>query len=211
MKKEALQVCPLCGSCGSEFYEKGYIACKECGSIFKSRDLLLLPGEEKSRYELHNDDARDIGYQKFVSPITDAVTREFTPLHVGLDFGSGRASAVSEILSDKGFDILRYDPYFCDDKELLEQKYDYIVCCEVIEHFYDPKKEFALLRSLLKQGGRLYCKTHPYEESIDFKEWYYKNDPTHVFFYTDGSFRYIRDAFGFRGVRIEGRLITFEG
>ena len=213
MQKEKMQdlVCPLCEAQGREFYEQEYIVCDNCGSIFKGKNLFLLPDEERGRYELHNNDAQDVGYQKFVSPITDAILEEFTPLHVGLDFGSGRGSAISKVLSDNDFNIFEYDLFFNDDRELLQQKYDYIACCEVIEHFHNPKKEFALLRSLLKDGGKLYCKTHPYDDSIDFGKWYYRKDPTHVFFYKDKSFEHIREAFGFKDVKIEGRLIIFEG
>lgn len=103
-----------------------------------------------------------------------------------------------------------YDPFFYNNKETLKSKYNFIACCEVIEHFHNPLNEFKLLRSLLSPGGVLYCKTDIYSESIDFESWYYKFDPTHVFFYHKNAFQWIQENTFFSKVEIKGRLIEFE-
>lgn len=164
---------------------------------------------EKLRYEVHENNVEDKGYQNFVAPITSAVMKDFTQEDKGLDFGAGTGSAISKVLEDNGFNILKYDPYFHNYPQLLEQKYDYIACCEVMEHFYTPKNEFFLLHDLLKKNGKLYCMTHLYDDNIDFKAWYYKNDQTHVFFYHDKTIEWIRKEYGFTYVSINKRLITF--
>lgn len=41
------------------------------------------------RYQKHNNDIEDDGYQKFVAPITTAIMKDFTQNHKGLDFGAG--------------------------------------------------------------------------------------------------------------------------
>jgi len=151
----------------------------------------------------------DLGYQQFSSPITSAVLRDFTPEAKGLDFGAGTGPVIAKLLGDEQFDINLYDPFFHPNMELLEQRYDYIVSCEVIEHMYSPSKEFALLKRLLKPGGKLYCMTDLYHEAINFKGWYYKNDPTHVFFYHQRSLEFIKQQFEFSELSIEGRLITY--
>ena len=51
--------------------------------------------------------------------------------------------------------------------------------------------------------------TNIYHDGIDFEQWYYKNDPTHVFIYTHDTFDYIKNEFGFSELVIEGNLITF--
>ena len=79
----------------------------------------------------------------------------------------------------------------------------------MIEHFYDPAKGFRLLKELLLQNGKLYCMTEIYDESIDFPNWYYKNDQTHVFIYHKKSIHWIKEEYGFSDVTIEGRLITY--
>lgn len=208
---ENLTQCPLCKKEGEFFLKHEYLRCSHCDAIFKHPRLLPSIEEEKKRYTLHNNDVEDPKYQKFVSPLTDAICDHFAPQSLGLDFGCGSGPVISKVLSDNGYKILQYDPLFYNDKKALEKKYDYIVCCEVIEHFHNPNKEFALLRSLLKEGGKLYCKTHPFDESIDFASWYYKEDETHVFFYQENTFLWIKEHFGFSVVELDGRMITFGG
>ena len=63
---------------------------------------------------------------------------------------------------------------------------------------------------MLKKSSKLYLMTELYNEGIDFARWYYKNDPTHVFFYSQETFDWIKKEFGFSDVRVDKRLITFE-
>lgn len=161
------------------------------------------------RYQKHNNDIEDDGYQKFVAPITSAIMRDFTQNHKGLDFGAGTGPVISKILKDNDFHIKLYDPFFHNYPNLLEAQYNYIVACEVIEHFHIPKKEFSLLKKLLLPNGKLYCMTNIYDESINFYNWNYISDPTHVFFYHKKTIHWIKEEFGFSNVTIDGRLITY--
>ena len=164
---------------------------------------------EKLRYEEHINDVENEGYRKFVSPITSAILNDFLPTDKGLDFGAGTGPVISKILNDNNFSIVQYDPFFHNYPNLLNAKYNYIACCEVMEHFYHPKKEFKLLQNLLQPNGKIYCMTDLYDESIDFHKWYYKNDQTHVFIYHKNSINWIQKKIGFSDVTIDGRLITF--
>lgn len=188
------------------FYE-----CGGCGSILRSQESFLKSDSEKARYETHNNDVNDIRYQNFVSPITNAVKKSFSPEYtLGLDFGAGPGPVITKILEDNHYKVNLYDPFFYPDKSVLEQAYDYIVCCEVIEHFHHPGKEFELLKSLLKPEGKLFCMTDIYTKEKDFENWYYKNDPTHVFFYTPDSLKWIEKELGFKSLSVNNRLIVFE-
>ena len=205
-------VCPLCAGKGTVFYqykEKLFHQCNHCKGIFM--DPQMIPGKtaEKKRYEEHNNDTEDKGYQNFVSPITNAILKDFEPGHIGLDFGAGTAPVISKVLADQNYQIKQYDPYFHYFPELLKKKYDYIACCEVIEHFNNPYREFGKLKNLLLPGGKLYCMTDLYNESIDFHKWYYKNDQTHVFIYHENTIEWIKKEFNFSNAIINGRLITF--
>ncbi|MCR3921506.1 MAG: class I SAM-dependent methyltransferase [Firmicutes bacterium] len=188
---------------------KEYYQCRSCSSILLHPRMFISNEEEKKRYQEHNNDVDDIRYQKFVAPIVTKVRKKFTPAHNGLDFGAGTGPVITKILRDHGYNITIYDPYFWHNPEALEQKYDFIACCEVIEHFHDPAKEFSLLRSLLKPNGSLLCMTDIYTQDIDFKQWYYKNDQTHVFFYHAQAFQWIKAHLHFSTVTIDGRLIHF--
>jgi len=204
--------CPLCHCEAGTFYqyeEQHFFQCPTCYGIFLDKKLRLTYEEEIARYKTHNNNIEDKNYQQFVSPITLAVLKDFTPAHKGLDFGAGTGPVISKVLEDKGLQIVQYDPFFHNYQNLLQSTYDYIVCCEVMEHFFDPQKEFTLLKKLIKPNGKLYCMTVLYDDNIDFQNWYYKNDPTHVFLYHSKTIRWIQENFAFSGVRIEGRLITF--
>ena len=170
----------------------------------------LSPAEERARYEQHENCVDDPGYQRFVSPITDAIQEQFTPEAKGLDFGAGTGPVITKLLQDAGYSLLLYDPFFWNNPQVLQARYDFIACCEVMEHFQDPLREFRLLRSLLKPGGVLYCMTKIYSEDIDFMKWHYKNDPTHVFFYHQNTLRWIRAHLHFSRLVTSGNLIRFE-
>ena len=43
--------------------------------------------------------------------------------------------------------------WFVKNSKELNQKYDYISCCEVMEHFHQPYKEFELLSYFLENQG----------------------------------------------------------
>jgi SAM-dependent methyltransferase len=164
---------------------------------------------EKLRYEEHNNDVFDDGYRSFVSPLVNKVLEDFSSGHEGLDFGAGPGPVVSKILEENNYQIKQYDPFFHDYPELLKAKYDYVACCEVIEHFHIPRKEFELLKSLLRNNAKLYCMTHLYDDSIDFSNWYYKNDNTHVFFYQAETMNWIKSEFGFKSLDLSNRLQVF--
>ncbi len=200
-------ICPLCQNNSTPFYKDEFYKCSCCGGIFRPFEKLLDNEKEKERYENHTNDSDDLGYQNFVSPITNSILKEFSKNDMGLDFGCGKDSPIVKILRNNEYKIFEYDPYFFDDKKLLEQKYDYIACCEVIEHFYNPRKEFALLKKLLKEKGVLYLMTGIYRENIDFSKWWYKNDLTHVFIFQEQTFEWIKKEFGFESMEIEKNFI----
>lgn len=204
--------CPLCNGIGALYYQKSnktYFKCTNCSSVYIDKSNYLDYDEERERYLEHNNDVNDAGYQNFVKPIIDIVTSRFTSPCVGLDFGAGTGPVISKILREKGYTMFEYDPYFHNYPELLVNSYDFIVCCEVIEHFNNPRKEFYQLRSMLNPGGELICMTDLYTEKVNFEKWYYKNDPTHVFFYHPHSVEYIAKEFNFTAFDQNDRLIRF--
>lgn len=212
MNKISTNNCPLCNRKSKVFYQhknRLYYQCSHCKSIFVDQDLRPDLDAEKSRYKKHINDINDPGYQQFVSPITSSIMRDYSPKDKGLDFGAGTGPVISKLLEDQNYSIVQYDPFFHNFPKLLEEQYDYIACCEVIEHFYHPKKEFRLLKNLLAKGGRLYIMTNIYDDSIDFKTWKYKEDYTHVFIYQKETLEWIKEELNFSSLHIDGRLITF--
>ena len=211
-KQNSRLLCPLCGSEAkyfARFRQSEYHRCSCCAGIFIDPQHLPDAASERGRYEEHNNDVNDPRYRKFVKPITKAIQRDFSATAAGLDFGAGTGPVISQVLSEQQYQIAQYDPYFHPQPQLLQQRYDYIVCCEVIEHFYQPRRDFVLLRQLLQPKGKLYCMTVLYRDEIDFENWFYVNDRTHVFFYSEQTLAWIVEHLGFDSVQISGRLITF--
>lgn len=164
--------------------------------------------QEKARYEEHLNEVEDPQFQQFVKPITDRVRSTFAITASGLDFGSGIAPVISHVLENHGYSIKQYDVFYAPDTQVLKQEYDFITACEVVEHFHNPLKEFKLLRSLLIPGGKLYIMTNMITKPERFANWYYRRDPTHVFFYTPETFEYIKTTFCFDRLEIDKRLVT---
>ncbi|ABZ95081.1 Methyltransferase/methylase [Leptospira biflexa serovar Patoc strain 'Patoc 1 (Ames)'] len=205
--------CPLCEATSNPFHQnkfRSYSRCTNCFAIFMDFEYRPTNEEEKKRYLEHNNDILDTNYQNFLKPIVEKVIQFQTPEDSGMDFGAGPGPVVAYLLKQSGYEICLYDPYFHPNEENLSRSYDYIILTEVVEHFHDPKKEFQKLHSLLKPKGRLYILTHPYDDSIVFENWYYKNDQTHTFFYTKNTFDWIKSFFEFQSLEILDRIILFQ-
>jgi SAM-dependent methyltransferase len=205
------RLCPLCSHNASLFFKNEkqlFYQCNTCKGIFADKKLHLNNHEEKARYKHHKNHIDDLGYIQFADPIISSVKKYFNSSHKGLDFGVGHTPVISEVLKKDKYQLEIYDPLFFNNKEVLKNKYDFIVSCEVIEHFFNPLKEFTLLTNLLKPQGKLFCMTFIYKEDIDFEKWFYKNDPTHVFLYQKETFLWIAEKFKFQPVKIKNRLVV---
>ena len=205
--------CPLCNSIPKLLCEKPkhlFYKCSNCDGIFRPKDTFLTAEDEKAHYEKHNNDVFDERYQTFVSPIVNAILQDFSTEAKGLDFGSGTGPVIAKMLTDKGFQVQNYDLFFANEVSLLKEKYNYVSCCEVMEHFYQPYKEFELLKSLLLPKGKLYCKTAVYNNQKPFENWYYKDDFTHVFIYQPKTLEWIKEEFHFSNLIIKEKLLVFE-
>lgn len=187
-----------------------FFICDNCGVVFRDPKTFLDPTSEKSRYDNHQNDITDKGFQRSVLPLVDTVTHHFPAHAKGLDYGSGNGPVAAAMLQKEGYSIALYDPFYAPDTTVLEKTYDFIICNEVMEHFYEPKKEFETLNSLLKPDGLLICGTGVFYPSINFDTWFYKNDPTHVIFYTEKSLKWIAIEMGFVGFTVRQNLVTYK-
>ncbi len=202
--------CTLCHTQLTEKLDEYYYNCPGCKALVMDPSLYPDTENEKLRYLAHNNDVNDKRYQDFTSPITNYIFEFYSPTNIGLDFGCGTGPVITKMLQDAGYNVLQYDPYFANHPENLDKTYDYIAACEVVEHFYDPQKEFQRLYNLLNKEGSLVIMTLLYEEHIDFNNWHYRKDPTHVFIYRKETFDYICKKFGFRECLFENRLIVLK-
>lgn len=203
----------ICTLCGSELINKKdafFYECTLCKALVKDDQHYLSASEEKAQYITHNNDVKDVRFQNFTSPITNYVLANFSSKDKGLDFGSGTGPVISYMLNQSNYNIVQYDPFFAPQINLLENKYDYIVSCEVFEHFYKPKQEINRLISLLNANGTLLIKTVLFTDSVYFKTWYYRNDPTHVFIYRKETIEFIAKEWNLELDVLSDKLIVFK-
>ena len=186
--------CALCdGQKVNEFCSAGnrrFLRCNNCSYIFLNPSDRLNLEEEKKRYDLHQNHPDDMEYRSFLNQLI-TVLENYIPSGNGLDYGCGPAPVLSLMLKEKGFSMNNYDPFYFPSMDSFDQKYDLITSTEALEHFYSPKKELTKMASLLKDGGVLGVMTEFFSEEMDFKTWYYKNDPTHVGFFSKESLSFI--------------------
>ncbi len=158
--------------------------CERCSLVFVLPDHHLDAESEKKRYDLHTNSSDDLNYRKFLSKVHDPVCERAEKGTLGLDFGSGPGPTLSKMFEESGYKMRIYDHYYAKDEEVLSLCYDFITSTEVIEHLYDPYTVLDKLWSMLKDGGILTLLTQPCPNNSEFDSWYYKNDPTHVCFFS---------------------------
>jgi hypothetical protein len=189
-----------------------YWGCDICGLIFMDPKNYLSPEKEKEHYLTHNNDVNDPRYQNFVADVVDYVKQNVSHKESrGLDYGAGTGPVISELLAREGYQIDLYDPFFYPFKIEPDAQYDFVVSCEVVEHFHKPLLEFSKLKNLLKTGAPIVIKTQPYEISVDFSTWYYRRDPTHVVFYRPQTFEWIKENLGFQKIARHGERLFVLG
>lgn len=196
--------CPLCSQDSKLIPVDGplhrkYFQCSNCWLIFLDRQLLLSESDEKNRYLLHDNGPEQTGHVSFLKRALEPVKHELSPEKAYLDFGCGPVPTLSEMLQrDYGVRCDIYDPLFFPD--LPDEKYDFIFVIECIEHFFNPSKEFPVLKSLLNPGGQLVIMTEPWTSLETFKTWYYPKDPTHVSFYHERTVEFICQHYNLKRV-----------
>lgn len=199
-REASLPTCRVCGR--PELAHFGvldgaeYWRCNGCEAVLLDESCLPTPRDERAHYELHENDIDDPRYRAFVSRLGDPLLARLEPGSEGLDYGCGPGPVLATILREHGHSAALYDPFFKPNTAALERTYDFIVCCEVVEHFHSPEREFARLDRLLRPGGWLGLMTCFRTEDHLFASWHYRRDPTHVVFYKEETFRAVAGRFG---------------
>jgi SAM-dependent methyltransferase len=204
--------CPLCSSESSIYAEdkkRLYRQCSNCHLVFVPDSFILSSEKEKSEYDLHQNDPYDEGYRKFLNRVFNPVTETMKPPATGLDFGCGPGPALYHMFKEQKYEMSLYDLYYYPDKSPLGKTYDFITCTEVIEHIKDPIATFETLFNCLKPNGLLALMTKMVKDKEAFGAWHYKNDPTHIRFYSQQTFRFIAEKFNTKVEFIDKDVIIF--
>jgi hypothetical protein len=102
---------------------------------------------------------------------------------------------LADILQQAGHNMTVYDPIYADYPQALQNRYAFITCSEVIEHFRQPAQTFRLLFNLLEPNAHLAIMSKRVLDAAAFSRWHYKQDPTHISFYAEASLQWLAEHY----------------
>jgi len=182
-----------------------FLHCMDCGFIFKNPQDYVSSKEELKQYNNHNNTIDSPGYvEMFEKFMEETFLEHIDEIKNVLEFGSGPGPVFSELLKRLGLHVDMYDKYFSPERVYEGKEYDLITSTEVIEHIENPLEIFEFFSAHVKSGGYLALMTQFHtNDAEDFKKWWYKNDPTHICFFTPQSFEILAEICGFRVLKTD--------
>ncbi len=168
-----------------------YRLCGECHLVFVPHEFHLSADAEKAEYDLHQNSPSDAGYRRFLSRLCDPLLDRIASNSCGLDFGSGPGPTLSVMLEEAGHRMEIYDPYFAPEESVLARTYDFVTASEVIEHFRKTRQDLLRIWDCVRPGGWLGMMTKLARDRAAFSRWHYKDDPTHVCFFSRETFDWL--------------------
>jgi len=208
--------CPLCRSEASSPFLRAsldaYHSCAECGLVFLASRAHLSPRAERNRYLEHHNTPWDRGYREHLKSAIDPLVEQlqsrarsssqaFRGECLGLDFGCGPEPVAQLLLKELGYECKSYDPFFAPHTEVLERRYEFVLCIEVVEHLREPGPTWQLLYQLLLPGGILAVRTELLDPALDFQSWWYRQDATHIAFYREATMQWIENRYDWKMTR----------
>jgi len=189
--------CRICDDQSFTFFSdcRPYYLCKTCSFIFT--DSSLSTEETKEHYQ--SQYVNNFDWSNFAKSLLESLSFSITPRTI-LDFGSGSGKLADEFRT-MGFEVHNYEPMLHGvfQTENYLNSYDLVILNEVIEHIVDVLSVFDCVCSLTRPGGLLYVGTLLTDAMINepdkfqelFSSWWYKDDQTHVSFFSQLTFEYI--------------------
>ena len=206
--------CPLCSTPGAVHFHRDrrreYLRCMECFLVFVPPVYHLDKVQEKAEYDLHQNSPDDPGYRRFLSRLAGPLLDRVPAGARGLDFGCGPGPALAAMLMEAGCEVNLYDVFYRPETEVLNLSYQFITATEVVEHLHDPGAELARLWQMLEPGGFLGVMTKLVIDVAAFTAWHYKNDPTHICFFSDTTWEWWAGHAGARLERIGADVVLLQ-
>ncbi len=186
--------CSLCAAPDVVDYwrdrRRSYRQCTRCRLVFVPPEHHLAPSAERAEYDLHQNNPDDPGYRRFLSRLAEPLLERLAENARGLDFGCGPGPALAGMLQEAGHEVSLFDVFYAPDPAVFQRQYDFVTATEVVEHLARPGEELARLWSLLRPGGWLGVMTKLVRDRDAFAGWHYKNDPTHISFFSIATWRW---------------------
>lgn len=213
-------LCPLCGSENLAPYhtdkKREYLHCNVCHLVFVPPRHHLSAEQEKAEYDKHDNTQLDEGYARFLSravtPLVERLRATFgddLDRLRGLDFGCGEGAFLSQLASQDGVKVDNFDLYYHPNRKLLNQRYDFITLTEVIEHLAAPRKSIAQIASMLNEKSLLLMMTKRVISKERFANWHYKQDPTHICFYSEATLNWIAKQYSWNIELVSNDIVVF--
>ena len=190
-----------------------YYRCCNCGFVSLENSAIVDSITEKKHYAKHNNSFESTGYvEMFERFIKEGVEPYLLSVKRVLDFGCGHTPVLAELLKRKALDVDIYDYYFYPEKRYETRQYDMIVSTEVFEHLSDPISILqGLVNSLDTKGYILLMTQFPTKDDIEFLEWWYRRDITHISFFTPKSFELMAERVGLKVVKLmNDNIVVFQ-
>ncbi len=192
-----MQTCPLCQTEQIRDYfadkRRRYLECERCRLVFVPPAQRLSAEREKQEYDQHENDPSDLGYRRFLARLAQPLLQRLPSQSQGLDFGCGPGPTLSVMLEEAGHSVALYDVFYYPQQEVLKRDYDFMTASEVIEHLHQPHHIWQQWLNLVKPGGWIGIMTKLVKNVEAFAGWHYKNDPTHVIFFSRETFQYLAE------------------
>lgn len=212
--------CPLCASENLTSYHtdkrREYFCCEVCQLVFVPPVYHLNEQQEKAEYDKHDNSQLDKGYARFLNRAVTPLAQRLTTLfgddlrHLnGLDFGCGEGAFLSHLAFKQGLKMDNYDLYYHPNHELLNRQYDFITLTEVIEHIASPRDCIAQLNAMLSDKAVLLMMTKRVLSQERFANWHYKQDPTHICFYSEATLHWIAQQYSWAIELVSDDIVVF--
>jgi hypothetical protein len=205
--------CPLCANEAGTYAEdrrRAYFHCPRCDLVFADPSSHLDAEAEKAEYDRHENDPSDSRYRRFLGRLAKPLLGRLSPGMRGLDYGCGPGPTLSLMLEEAGMIMAVHDPFFRPNPEALGLQHDFVTCTEVVEHFTNPARDWERLSALLRTGSWLGIMTKLVIGRERFVTWHYKDDPTHVAFYSPSTFAWLGTHFGLTVERVDRDVILLQ-
>ncbi len=200
------------------FFEdkRKFYKCRNCFLIFT--DEFAGEAEAEAHYKKQQAET-DASFWKEQVDALLTISAKYVPRPKKiLDFGAGSGEITKEIRS-RGLDCTSLEPMedgFLKDQSFGE-KFDIIFAVEVIEHIQNLWEELREMEEVLSPGGVMVFSTiltdkFVYEaNSVDvFREWFYKDDQTHVSFFCNETMSYIANMLGYEAYTFGQNVIVLK-
>ena len=189
---------------------KEYFQCGICDLVWLHPRHWPSPDEERGRYLEHRNDSADSAYLEYLSRLAEPVCALISPPARGIDYGCGPAEGMRTLLAPRGYEVDSYDPLFYPRPDLEPAAYDFLLCNEAAEHFFRPAEEFRRMDSIVDKGGVLAFSSGLVINKERFLGWNYRQDPTHVIFFSEKCVRWIGARFGWDVLEIKNPRFLFQ-